>query len=89
MLSRPVLIGPAIWNELDSFAKNLKSKFIRTFRFLSRDINHPSLQVELVKSRDTRFYRARVDPRYRFHFDRLETHYLILAIGPHSLQGIG
>jgi hypothetical protein len=89
MVSLPILIGPAIWDELDSFDKNLKSKFIRAFRFLSRDISHPSLQVEFVKGGDTRFYRARVDPRCRFHFERLETHYLILAIGPHRLQGIG
>jgi len=89
MLSRPILIGSAIWDELDSFDKNLKSKFIRAFRFLSRDISHPSLQVELVKSADTRFYRARVDPGCRFHFYRLESHYLILSIGPHRLLGIG
>jgi hypothetical protein len=89
MASRPILIGPAIWDELDSFDKNLKSKFVRAFRFLSRDISHRSLQVEYVKVGDTRFYRAWVDPRYRFHFERNETHYLILAIGPHRLQGIG
>jgi mRNA-degrading endonuclease RelE of RelBE toxin-antitoxin system len=89
MLSRPILIGPAIWDELDSFDKNLKSKFIRAFRFLSRDINHPSLQIEYVKVRGSEFYRARVDPKYRFHFERHETEYVILAIGSHRLQGIG
>jgi hypothetical protein len=89
MGSRPILIGPAIWDELDSFDKNLKSKFVRPFRFLSRDMSHPSLQVEYVKAGDARFYRARVDPKHRFHFERLETHYLILAVGPHRLQGIG
>jgi len=35
------------------------------------------------------FYRGRVDPKYRFHFERQETQYMILAIGPHRLQGIG
>jgi mRNA-degrading endonuclease RelE of RelBE toxin-antitoxin system len=89
MVSRAILISPAIWDELDSFDKNLKSKFVRAFRFLSRDINHPSLQVEYVKAADRSFYRARVDPRYRFHFELAEPHYVIMAIGPHRLQGTG
>jgi len=89
MLSRPLLIGPKVWDELDSLDKNLKSKFIRAFRFLSRDINHPSLQVEYVKAQGSEFYRGRVDPKYRIHFERHETHYVILAVGPHRLQGIG
>jgi mRNA-degrading endonuclease RelE of RelBE toxin-antitoxin system len=89
MVSRSILIGPAIWEELDSFDKNLKSKFVRAFRFLSRDISHPSLQIEYVKVGGNEFYRGRVDPKYRFHFERYETHYVILAIGPHRLQGIG
>jgi mRNA-degrading endonuclease RelE of RelBE toxin-antitoxin system len=89
MVRRAILIGPAIWDELDSFDKNLKSKFIRAFRSLSRDISHPSLQVEYVKAEGSEFYRARVDPKYRFHFERHETHYVISAIGPHRLQGVG
>jgi mRNA-degrading endonuclease RelE of RelBE toxin-antitoxin system len=89
MVSRPLLIGPAIWDELDSLDKNLKSKFVRAFRFLSRDINHPSLRVEYVQAGGSEFYRGRVDPKYRFHFERQETQYVILAIGPHRLQGIG
>jgi mRNA-degrading endonuclease RelE of RelBE toxin-antitoxin system len=89
MVSRPILVGPAIWDQLDSFDKNLKSKFVRAFRFLSRDINHPSLRVEYVKGGDRSFYRARVDAWYRFHFELEGTHYVIIAIGPHRLQGIG
>jgi len=89
MVSRPIIIGPAIWDQLDSFDKNLKSKFVRAFRFLSRDINHPSLQVEYLKAGDRSFCRARVDPRYRFHFELKEPHNVILAIGPHRLQEIG
>ena len=89
MVSRPILVGPAIWDELDSFDKNLKSKFVRAFRFLSRDINHPSLQVEYINDGERSFYRARVDPKRRFHFELKETCYIIIAIGPHRLQGIG
>jgi len=82
-------IPPRVWDELDSYEKNLKSKFIRAFRFLSRDISHPSLQVELIKAGDDSFYRARVDPQYRIHFERTGSYYAILAIGTHRLQGIG
>ena len=89
MVSRPILVGPAIWDELDSLDKNLKSKFVRAFRFLSQDMSHPSLQIEYVKAGGSGFYGGRVDPKYRFHFERHETHYEVLAIGPHRLQGIG
>jgi hypothetical protein len=89
MVSRAILVGPAIWDELDSSDKNLKSKFIRAFRFLSRDINHPSLHVEYISAGERSFYRARVDPKRRFHFELKESHYVIIAIGPHRLQGIG
>jgi hypothetical protein len=89
MVSRSILIGPAIWAELDSFDKNLKSKFIRAFRFLSRDINHPSLQVEYINDGDRSFYRARIDLKRRFHFELTGSNYVILAVGPHRLQGIG
>jgi mRNA-degrading endonuclease RelE of RelBE toxin-antitoxin system len=89
MISRPILVGPRIWEELDSYDKNLKSKFIRAFRFLSTDISHPSLRVEYIKVGDSSFYRARVDPQYRFHFERQESYYIILAIGLHRLQGVG
>ena len=82
-------MGSEIWDELDSYDKNLKSKFIRAFRFLSRDLSHPSLRTEYVKVGDASFYRARVDPKYRLHFERHETHYVILAIGPHRLQEVG
>jgi hypothetical protein len=88
MVSRSITIGPAIWEELDCFDKNLKSKFIRAFRFLSRDIHHPSLQVEYINEGDRSFYRARVDPKRRFHFELKEPHYVIIAVGPHRLQGI-
>jgi mRNA-degrading endonuclease RelE of RelBE toxin-antitoxin system len=89
MTNRPILIGPRIWEQLDSYDKNLKSKFIRAFRFLSMDMSHPSLQVELIRVGNDRFYRARVDPNYRIHFDRREDCHLILAVGPHHIQGIG
>jgi mRNA-degrading endonuclease RelE of RelBE toxin-antitoxin system len=89
MISRPLLIGPRVWEQLDSYEKNLKSKFIRAFRFLSLDMSHPSLRVELIQLRNDRFYRARVGPDYRIHFDRKEDYHLILAIGPHHLEGIG
>jgi len=74
---------------LDSYDKNLKSKFIRAFRSISRDIGHPSLRLELVKSGAGSFYRARVDDAYRVHFEVWSDYYLILAIGAHRLQGIG
>jgi Txe/YoeB family toxin of Txe-Axe toxin-antitoxin module len=89
MVSQPLLIGPPVWDELDSFDKNLKSKCVRAFRFLSRDITHPSLQVEYVKAEGREFYRGRIDQKHRFHFERHATHYAILAISPHRLQGIG
>ncbi|MGD0693496.1 MAG: hypothetical protein ABSB82_01440 [Terriglobia bacterium] len=45
-INRSILIATEIWDELDSYDKNLKSKFIRAFRFLSRDVRHPSLRIE-------------------------------------------
>jgi plasmid maintenance system killer protein len=87
--ARPILIGPRIWDELDSYDKNLKAKFVRTFRWISRDIAHPSLRLELVKAGKDSFYRVRVDPQYRIHFELVGEYYLILAVGPHHLQGIG
>ena len=86
---RLLLIGSNIWDELDSYDKNLKSKFIRAFRLVSRDIGHPSLRLELVKSSVGSFYRARVDEGHRIHFEVWKEYYLILAIGPYRLQGIG
>jgi len=47
--SRQLIIGPHIWEVLDSYDKNLKSKFIRAFRFISRNIGHPSLHLEVIK----------------------------------------
>ena len=82
-------MGSPIWDELDSYDKNLKSRFIRAFRFISRDIGHPSLRLELVKSDLGSFYRARVDDAHRIHFEVWGDYYLILAIGPHRLQGVG
>ncbi len=87
--SRSILIGPHIWDELDGHDKNLKSKIIRAFRFINRDLNHPSLQTEIIKRGNRRFYRARVDPQYRIHFDLESEHWRILAIGPHRIEGIG
>ena len=89
MVSRSITIGPVIWEELDTFDKNLKSKFVRAFRFLSREINQPSLQVEYLKAGNRSFYRARVDLRYRFHLGLKDPHYAIIAVGPLRLQGIG
>ena len=39
MVSRAILVGPRIWEDLDSYDKNLKSKFVRAFRFLILDIH--------------------------------------------------
>ena len=89
--NRAILVPYRVWEDLDSYDKNLKSKFIRTFKFLSRDMHHPSLQIELIREKGPSqpYYRIRVDPQYRIHFDIREGHFLILAIGPHRLQGIG
>jgi mRNA-degrading endonuclease RelE of RelBE toxin-antitoxin system len=78
-----------MWEDLDSYDKNLKSKFVRAFRFLSRDMTHPSLRAEVVREGGDTFWRARVGPNYRFHFELKEPHYVILAISPHRLQRIG
>jgi len=88
-ISQPILIASEIWDELDSYDKNLKSKFIRAFRFISKNLQHPSLHVEAIRRGTEMFYRARVDLKYRIHFDIEENHYRILAVGPHHLQGIG
>ncbi len=87
--NRPILIGTEVWDELDSYDKNLKSKFIRAFRFLSRNLEHPSLHTELLRRGEAIIYRARVDPNYRIHFERQGGLYRIIAVGPHRLQGIG
>jgi hypothetical protein len=87
--SRSVLVPPRIWDVLDSYDKNLQSKFIRAFRFISRDIRHPSLRLELVKMPQSSFFRARVDPKFRIHFELKDGYYLIVAVGSHRLQGIG
>jgi len=83
------LIASEIWDELDSYDKNLKSKFIRAFRFMSKNVHHPSLHTEVLRRGSDILYRARVDPNYRIHFDQPESYYRILAVGPHRLQGIG
>ncbi len=88
-ISRPILIASEIWDELDSYDKNLKSKFIRAFRFISKDLQHPSLHIEAVRRGNEILYRARVDLKYRIHFEIEANHYRILAVGPHRLQGIG
>jgi hypothetical protein len=88
-INRSILIATEIWDELDSYDKNLKSKFIRAFRFISRDVQHPSLRTEVIRRGDTLLFRSRVDPSYRIHFDQQGAFYRILAVGPHRLQGIG
>ena len=87
--SLPILVPPRIWQELDSYEKNLKSKFIRAFKFISLDLGHPSLQIKLVKVQNVPVYRVRVDPQHRIHFELAGHYYLILEIGGHQLQGIG
>ena len=86
---RATLIPPRIWDEPDSYEKNLQTKFIRTFRLVSRNLGHPSLRVELIRQGRESFYRVRVDPNYRIHLELYDDYYLILAIGPHRLEGIG
>ena len=86
---RAILIPPRIWDELDSYEKNLQTKFIRAFRLVSKNLGHPSLRVELIKQRPQSLYRVRVDPNYRIHLELWTHYYLILAVGPHRLQGIG
>lgn len=85
---RAILIPPYLWDELDSYEKDLQSQFVKTFRLISKDVGHPSLHIEIVKHRGKAFYRARVDQRHRVHFELKGSYYAILAIGPHSLQGI-
>ena len=87
--SRPILITSGIWDELDSYDKNLKAQFIRAFRWISKDLSHPSLRVEVIRQDGDGFYRVRVNPNYRIHFELHGNYYLILAIGPHRLEGIG
>ena len=87
--SRAILVPPRIWQGLDSFDKNLKSKSIRACKFISLELGHPSLQIKLVKVQNVSVYRARVDPQHRIHFELAGNHYLILEIGGHRLQGIG
>lgn len=87
--SRPILIASEIWDELDSYDKNLQSKFIRALRFISRNLQHPSLHIEMIRRGNNVVYRARVDPTHRIHFEQQEGFYRVLALGPHRLQGIG
>ncbi len=89
MMNRSILVGPRIWEDLDSYDKILKSKFIRTFRFISEDVGHPSLPTEVVHGGVDTFDCARVDPKYRIHFELRYGYYLILVIVPHPLLGIG
>ena len=86
---RPILIASETWDQLDSYDKNLKSKFIRAFRFISRNLQHPSLRIEIIRRGSDVIYRARVDPTHRIHFEQQGAFYRILAVGPHRLQGIG
>ena len=86
---RPILVPPRIWEELDSYEKNLQAKLIRALRSVSMDLTHPSLRVEIIPQGQRSFYQVRVDSAHRIHFELLENCYVILAIGPHRLQGIG
>ncbi len=85
----PILIPPRVWDDLDGFDKNLQSKFIRAFRHISRDLHHPSLQIELVRVGKGAVYRVRADLQHRIHFEARSDCYFILEIGGHRLQGIG
>ena len=89
--NRAILVPYKVWEDLDSYDKNVKSKFVRTFRFLSRDINHPSLRVEVIREAggSETYFRIRVDPQYRIHCELQANCYHILVVGPHRLQGIG
>ncbi len=86
---RAILIPPHIWDELDSYEKNLQAKFIKAFRLMSKDLGHPSLHIEIIKQHGQGLYRARIDQRFRVHFELKGGFYAILAVGPHSIQGIG
>lgn len=87
--NRVILNASEIWDELDSYDKNLKSRFIRAFRFISRDLQHPSLHTEVIRKGNDILYRARVDPKFRIHFDQQGSFYSFRAVGPHRLQGTG
>jgi len=78
-----------VWDELESYEKNLQSKFVKAFRLISKDLGHPSLRIEAVKIKGGAFYRARVSAQFRMHFELRGTFYAVVAIGPHDLQGIG
>ena len=86
---RPILIPPRVWDELDSYEKNLQSKFIKAFRLISKDLAHPSLHIEVVRIKGAALYRARVDAQFRVHFELSGNFYAVVAVGPHHLQGIG
>ncbi len=86
---RSILIPPHLWDELDSYEKNLQSKFVKAFRLISKELGHPSLRIEIIRQYGQALYRARVEQRYRIHFELKGNYYAVLAIGPHSLQGIG
>ena len=88
-IRRAILIPPHLWDELDSYEKNLQSKFIKAFRLITKDAGHPSLRIEIINQHGQAVYRARVDQRYRVHFELKGNYYAILAICPHRLQGIG
>ena len=87
--NRGILVPSRVWEDLDSFDKNVKAKFIRAFKLLSKNLNHPSLRVEIVEVKNVRVYRVRVDPVHRIHFELQGNYYAILEIGGHRLQGIG
>jgi hypothetical protein len=71
------------------YEKNLQSKFVKAFRLISKDVGHPSLRVEIIRQNRQTLYRARVDQRSRIQFELKGNYYAFLAIGSHSLQGIG
>ena len=66
-----------IHSEIVAYLKkhNLTSRFNKQLRFLKNNVQHPSLEVELLEPKHLRFFSFRVDKKYRaiFIFHNRET----------------
>ncbi|MBI2061185.1 MAG: hypothetical protein HYT87_15705 [Nitrospirae bacterium] len=85
-----IVIPPAELDTVDSWDKNLKSRFIKACCLASGNLFHPSLHTEKIEIGGRPALRSRMDDAHRIHFEIPASGQLrIRAVGGHRLEGIG
>jgi mRNA-degrading endonuclease RelE of RelBE toxin-antitoxin system len=72
--------------QFSKLPKYLKKKAKKQFHFLLDDYYHPSLRTKRMMGQNK--FEARIDRRYRFTFQIIDSDLFVLSIGPHD-EGLG